>query len=245
MSDWQSSGATRGSLRAASRRVWRLTLGELRLLTRYGILALYGLLSFIYIALLLWVAPASRPLAGGVIILTDPAAMGLFFMGAMVLLEKSQRVNCSLAVSPVRAEEYIAAKAITLMAVGLAVALGVGAVAGMRLPGVALSVVLGSVLFTLLGMIVACVSDSLNRFLIYTIPFELLTFVPALFFWYGGLRSPLWVLNPGVAAIALLGADAGLWPWAAASLLAWDAGIFALCRRVVRGYFAKLGGGKL
>ena len=239
MSGAVSSGA------AARRRLWRLTLGELRFAYRYGILALYGLITAIYLLLLLWSAPASRPLSGGVIILTDPAAMGLFFMGAMVLLEKSQRVNCALAVSPVRVDEYIAAKAIALGGVGLAVALAVGAVAGNPPVGVLLSVGLGSALFTMLGMMVACESGSLNQFLLLSVPVEIAVFIPALFYWFGGITSPLWLLTPGVAAIALLSADTGLWLPAALSLAVWDIAAYLLCRRVVRRYFIKLGGGRL
>ncbi|MFR1297115.1 MAG: hypothetical protein ACLSBH_17740 [Coprobacillus cateniformis] len=40
-------------------------------------------------------------------IYSDPAAMGLFFMGAIVLFEKSQRVLNSLAVSPIHISRNI------------------------------------------------------------------------------------------------------------------------------------------
>lgn len=229
----------------ARRRLLSLTLGELRFAAKYGILALYGLITAIYLVLLHYTPSAARPLSGGIIILTDPAAMGLFFMGAMVLLEKSQRVNCALAVSPVRAGEYIAAKALALCGLGLVVALIVGAAAGNPTLGVILSVVLGSLLFTMLGMMVACQSGSLNQFLLYSVPVELVTFVPAVFYWFHGLTSPLWLLTPGVAAIVLLAPDTGLWLPALLSLAVWDAALYLLCRRVVRAYFTGLGGGKL
>lgn len=231
--------------RASCRRLGRLALGELRFAWKYGIIPLYALLMAVYLLLLSATAASARFSAAGVIIFTDPAAMGLFFMGAMVLLEKSQRVNCALAVSPVRVWEYIAAKAFALMAVGLAVALAIGIAAGMNLAGTALSVLLSSVLFTLLGMIAACGSDSLNRFLILTIPIELVAFIPALFYWFGSIQSPLWLLHPGVATVALLAESTSLWPPAAASLLAWDALAFWLCRRTVERYFIGLGGGRL
>jgi fluoroquinolone transport system permease protein len=230
---------------SARRRLYALTAGELRFAAKYGILALYGLITVIYILLLLWSAPATRPLSGGVIILIDPAAMGLFFMGAMVLLEKSQRVNCALAVSPVHAGEYIAAKALALYGLGLLVALIVAAVAGNPPWGVVLSVTLSSLLFTMLGMMLACKSDSLNVFLLLSVPVEIVAFVPAMFYWFHGITSPLWLLTPGVAAIVLLGADTGLWLPAALSLLVWNAGVYLLCRRVVAAYFAGLGGGKV
>lgn len=231
--------------RAAWRRFTRLTLSELRFAAKYGIVALYGLITVLYLLILLWTNPSARLAAGGVIILSDPAAMGLFFMGAMVLLEKSQRVNCALAVSPVRVGEYIAAKAVALMALGLVVALAVATVAGNPPVGVAISVGLGSLLFSMLGIIAACVCQSLNQFLLLSIPIELVAFTPALFFWFGGLHSPLWLVIPGVAGIVLMGNDTALWLPAALSLLLWNACVYLLCRRVVRGYFDRLGGGKL
>lgn len=231
--------------RAGLTRLWRLTRAELGFAARYGIAPLYGLITVIYLVLLSVMAESARAAAGGVIILTDPAAMGLFFMGAMVMLEKSQRVNCALAVSPVRAEEYIAAKSLALMGLGLLVGLIVGGYAGINAAGVLLSVALGSFMFSMLGIIVACASVSLNQFLILSIPVEIITFVPALFYWFGALRSPLWLAHPAVAAIALLGPGRGLWPWAAASLLVWDAVVFLWCRRTVQRYFEALGGGKL
>ena len=226
-------------------RLAALVRGEVQLAWRQGILALYGLVTAIYILLTLWTAPAARPLAGGVVILSDPAAIGLFFMGAMVLIEKSQRVNCALATSPVSAGEYIAAKVLALSLLGLAVGLIVGSVAGNPLPGVALAVALASPLFTMIGIMLACQSVSLNQFLILSVPVEIVAFTPALFYWFGGVSSPLWLLTPGVAAIVLMGADTGLWLLAALTLLVWDALAFWLTRRVVRAYFDTLGGGKL
>ena len=43
-------------------------------------------------------------------VISDPAAMGLFFMGAVILPEKSQRVTSFFAVSPLKAWEYVGAK---------------------------------------------------------------------------------------------------------------------------------------
>ncbi|NLI20624.1 MAG: ABC transporter permease [Clostridiales bacterium] len=231
--------------RVPGRRLWRLALGELGFAARYGIIPLYGLLTVVYLLMLSVTPPQSRGTAGGVIILTDPAAMGLFFMGAMVLLEKSQQVHCALAASPVRPWEYAVGKAVPLTAVGLCVALPLAAFAQMPLWGVALATVLGSFLFSMLGILVATNSDSLNRFLIYSIPVEIVAFVPAMFYWFGSSRSPLWLLHPCAAALALMTRDTGLWLWATLSLLVWNIAVFPLCRRAVERYFIRLGGVRL
>lgn len=239
MKPWQKD-----DVRAHLRRFARLTLGECRFAARYGIFPLYALLALLYLLLLSAVAPEARAQAGGVILLTDPAAMGLFFMGAMVLLEKSQRVHWALASSPVREGEYIAAKVLALLCAGLPVGLAVGVYTGLNFLGTVLSLVLSSALFSLAGLWMASVSDSLNRFLLLTIPVELCVFTPALFYWYGSLTSPWWLLNPGVAAIALY-RDAGpLWP-AVASLALWNLIVWFFCRRAVTRVMTLLGGGRL
>ena len=227
------------------RRLWRLTVGEFGFAARYGILPLYGLLSLCYVLIVNMVPVHVRPTAGAIAILTDPAAMGLFFMGAMVLLEQSQRVNNALAISPVRVWEYVVAKVTVFMGIGLAVGLIVGAVAGNLLLGVGLCVMLGSAMFSQLGLMIASQSRSINRFLILSIPVEIVVFVPALLFWFGVLQPPWWVITPGVAAIVLLGDAQQLWFAAALSLVAWNALLFPLCCRVVTRAWVNLEGGRL
>ena len=230
---------------ARLRRISRLTAGELRFALRYGILPLYLLITVIYLLLLSVTAPQARAQAGGVIILTDPAAMGLFFMGAMVLLEKSQRVNCALAVTPVRPGEYVLAKTFALTLVGLGVGLVVAAAAGIDLLGAGISVLLSALLFSFLGMMAAFWSESLNQFLILSIPIEIAGFLPPMFYWFGSLTAPLWLLHPGVAAMALFRDAREFWLPAALSLLVWDGIAYVACRKMAARYFTKLGGGRL
>lgn len=52
-----------------------------------------------------------------------PSSNGIVFMGAIVLLEKSQRVLNSLAVSPVKVSEYILSKVISLGVISSIVAM--------------------------------------------------------------------------------------------------------------------------
>ena len=126
-----------------------------------------------------------------ILIFSDPAAMGLFFMGAIVLLEKSQHTPCALAVSPVRVVEYMMAKVGSLSAVSLAVATILALAAGVNhlylvLSGTALS----SVIFTLFGIIVATRIESLNQFILWTVPIEIVCFVPAILHLFN--ITPVW-----------------------------------------------------
>ncbi len=135
---------------------------------------------------------------------SDPAAMGLFFMGATVLLEKSQRVLNALAVSPVKVSEYIAAKVISLAFISAPVALILALAAGSaRVWAVLLSTVLTSVIFTLLGIIAATRINSLNRYVLVTVPIEVVCFVPPLIYMFAPRGYMRWFpLNGSIALIA-------------------------------------------
>ena len=101
-------------------------------------------------------------------------------MGAMILLEKSQRVTSFFAVSPIRILEYVCSKVISLSVIALLVAVVLTAVANHRLLLPVLSgTFLSSVLFTLSGLIIATKITSLNQFILAAVPIEIIAFVPA------------------------------------------------------------------
>lgn len=100
----------------------RLTVWDMKFQIKYGFYLLYSVLTVIYLIILLAMPESWRTAAAAILIFSDPAAMGLFFMGAIVLLEKSQKVPCAYAVTPVRAIDYIGAKVISLCTISIAVA---------------------------------------------------------------------------------------------------------------------------
>lgn len=161
-------------------RVKNLFLLDMRFLAKYGFYFLYAVLTVIYIAVLFAIPEDWREKAAAILIFSDPASMGLFFMGAVVLLEKSQKVPCALAVSPVRATEYVITKAGSLAVISLIVAAVIASAAeAPRLPVVLFGTFLSSVLFSLLGIVIATKTASLNQFLLWTVPVEAVCFVPA------------------------------------------------------------------
>lgn len=227
-------------------RVRNLILGEFRFLIKYGILALYGVFTVIYICLLAAIPLSAKSTTGTILIFTDPAAMGLFFMGAVMLLEKSQRVESSLGVSPITVGEYILAKVLPMMTVGTAVGLILSLFAGnghivLAVAGVALS----SVLFSLCGLWVGANIQSLNSFMIATVPFEIVLCVPPILYLFGVIKSKLWLIHPGVAAISLIKGDSTLWYVAILSLLVWMLPIYLCCKKAVKKSFCAMGGAKL
>lgn len=158
-----------------------LLIWDMRFQARYGFYLLYGFLTVLYVVLLFSFPPSWKENVAAVLIFSDPAAMGLFFMGAVVLFEKNQRVTSFFAVSPLRAWEYVASKVLSLSLIELLVAAVLAVSADCRsLLFVLLGTFLSSVLFTLIGMIIATKIMSLNQFILATVPVEILVFVPAI-----------------------------------------------------------------
>lgn len=222
-----------------------LLKGELRFIAKYGIVFLYLILTVFYTVLLSVMPANTKHMTAVILIFTDPAAMGLFFMGAVMLLEKSQRIHYSLAVSPITINEYIGAKVLTMLMLGTIVSLAIGFFTNLNLTWIAISVMLSSALFSLCALIVSTKTQSLNSFLIVSAPFEIVICVPALLYLFGVLKSNIWLLHPGVAAIALLQGNLDLWWFCAASLLLWNSIAFLVCREAVKTYFIRMGGEKL
>jgi fluoroquinolone transport system permease protein len=226
-------------------RLKALIPGDIRFQFKYGFYFIYLLFTLLYIGLL-YAFPASwREKAAVLMIFSDPAAMGLYFMGAIVLFERSERVLDSLAVSPVRPLEYVLSKLVSIGLIstlaGLAIAIPAGLAAH---PFAFLSgVFLCSCLFSSIGLLLACRIATLNQFVLATIPAELLINVPAVLwlFWY---RGNWLVIHPGVALLQLCSGGGAPLP-ALVSLLAWTALFAALACAEVGKMLRAVGGVKL
>lgn len=165
---------------------------NIRLQAKYGFYLLYTVLTVIYVFVLSVVPESWREKTAAVLIFSDPAAMGLFFMGAVVLLEKNQHTPCAFAVSPVCPAEYILAEVGALSVVSSGAAAVIALAAGVsRLPVVLIGTVLSGTAFTLLGIIVATKINSLNQFILWTVPVETVCFVPAILHLFK--ISPAWM----------------------------------------------------
>lgn len=92
---------------------------DARLQWRYGIYAAYAFVVLLYVAVLVGVGQYLPDWAIGVIVFSDPAAVGFFFLGGLLMLERSERVRAPLAVSPLRPITYLTSKVITLTGLAL------------------------------------------------------------------------------------------------------------------------------
>ena len=219
-------------------RLLHVTRGDIRFQWKHGFYLLYAVFTAMYVFTALAFPPALRSNAAAVLIFTDPAAIGLFFMGALVLLEQSQNVLHALAVSPVRPAEYMAAKIASLTLIGTAVGALIAGLSGVsewfvRIAGTALC----GVFFSALGLWAALKCTTLNQFLLIGVPIELVFTLPAVILTYD---KPLLLLHPGFAALRVIGGAAD--PLAFLSLLIWAALAILLAAKATRRTFSMLGG---
>lgn len=163
-----------------------LILNDIKFQFRYGFYFIYAVICILYI-FVLGILPASvKNTAAIILIYSDPAAIGIFLMGALILLEKSQRVLNTLAVSPVRIWEYILSKVISMAFIATIISAILAKAGGLeRWYLVAVYTGIISSMFTLVGLAIGTKISSLNQFILYTTPFELLLFVPPVFYLFG------------------------------------------------------------
>ncbi|MEA4894498.1 MAG: ABC transporter permease [Oscillospiraceae bacterium] len=222
-----------------------LLTGDIRFQYKYGFYFIYLVFSVLYIGLLYAFPEAWRGKAAILMIFSDPSAMGLFFMGAILLFEKSEHVLNSIAVSPAKPWEYVFSKLISIGIIATAVGLTIGISAGVvtNLFFFIVGVFLCSCLFSSIGLIIACRISSLNQFVLATIPAELLINIPAVIwlFWY----KKSWLLfHPGVCMMTLcLGKDSYI--SALLVLLFWTALMVFLACVTVGKMLKSVGGVKL
>lgn len=197
--------------------------GDMKFQWKYGFYFLYVIIIIIYFMIFSFFQGEVKNTIVSVCVYSDPAAMGMFFMGALILLEKSQRITNSIAISPVTAWEYILGKSISI---GI-----ISEIVGMilLLQGHTRNIVLssigifaGSVIFSLCGIIVGAKIESLSQYIVCTIPFEIIGFVPVILYRIGFLwDEKLMLLHPGCSVMQLIEGNISLAPLAMLSICIW------------------------
>ena len=226
-------------------RLWFLLRGDIRFQYKYGFYFLYLIFSILYISLIFAFPEAWREKAAILMIFSDPAAMGLFFMGAIVLFEKSERVMESIAVSPTRPYEYILSKLFSIGVISVIVGSAIGFFS--NAVNITMHFIIGiflcSCLFSAVGLIIAAKSISLNGFVLSTIPAQLIINIPAVA-WLFGWRSVWLLFHPGVSMMELCKNGKHVLP-AFIILAFWTLPAAVMANRAVKGLFRQIGGIKL
>lgn len=229
-------------------------INDVKFQFKYGFYLLYLVLTSVYLGVIFAVPLPYRELAIAIVVFSDPVAIGLFFMGALVLFEKSERVLDSIFISPLKVSEYILAKIMSLAVISVAVGLAIGftaAPASISFWPLFWGLALGSTLFSLAGLIVAARINSLNQFMLTVIPLALFLSLPPfiLFFWDQGI----WLyLHPGATVLRLIQQGLGLGVMTESQiylqmilLIFWNSLFWIWAKKNIQKMISKLGGIKL
>ncbi|MFH0348565.1 hypothetical protein ACMX2I_17130 [Bacillus sp. SW14] len=152
-------------------------------LYRYRIVHTYLIIAIAYILFLNMVPESVSVTAKILVIFTDPVVIGFYFIGGIILLEKSQHTFDSLFVTPFRIEEYIITKVCSFILLTVVVCLIIiFFTTGFKINiwPVLLGVILSAILFTLVGFTLAVRTKTLNGYFIISALYSAVFFLPLL-----------------------------------------------------------------
>ena len=160
---------------------------EFILLSRYKIIHISILSVILYFLTTQAIPDMNRPIFHTMLLFFDPAVIGIMFIGALVLFEKSENVLQALVITPMKTDDYIFSKLTSLTILSLISAtifltlLNVFGEINFSIIFAVFGIVLTSVLLILLGFILVSGVSSINEYLLAMgISFLVLTFPPML-----------------------------------------------------------------
>jgi fluoroquinolone transport system permease protein len=207
---------------------------DIRFQFKQGFYLVYVLITAMYLIILSFLPENILSIGLPLVVFSDPSVLGLFFIGGIIMLEKMQGILSVLVVSPLRTIEYILSKVISLAFVSVLAAF---AITGFSNYGsvnwflLFFSTVLTSAVFTLCGIMITAGCNTVNQYMIKTVPYMLLLVLPC-FSLIGFLYSDIFTIIPSVAALRLmLGAYTGIPLLEAAGLIVYLVGMIYLFLR--------------
>lgn len=150
-------------------RLFHAVVGDMRYQMKYGFYFLYAFMTCLYLGILALVPNEYKNITASIILLTDPAGLGFFFIGGIWLLEKGEGVHKFYSISPLRPWEYSISKALSLSIISTATGilitlLGVPSHVDYLL--LAIGMLLGSGFYTLAGLFIATYAKSVNHYML-------------------------------------------------------------------------------
>ncbi|HAA13750.1 MAG TPA: hypothetical protein DCE41_19480 [Cytophagales bacterium] len=176
-----------------------------------------------------------------VCVYSDPAALGMVFIGALILFEKNERTLQVMAISPVTPAQYLWSKVISMT--GLALFLGVAlAIVGhgwdLNYLWLVVGITMTAVFFTFVGFLAVARVKSINEYIFLLFPVLVIFNLPILNF-LEVTDTWIWYLIPSQGSFLLLeagfGRDIETWQYVY-SLLALPVATFFAYRMSLRAY---------
>ncbi len=188
-------------------RIINILKQDLRFQFRHRFYHAYLIISLIYITFLLNLPGDLRTFIAGIIIFSDPSMLGFLFISAIILLEKEDNILESLFVTPLKLDEYITAKLISLGLISLLSGLFIVVTTipvtinyFLLISGI----ILASLTFTLFGIAITARIKTVNQFLIISTLFSIIIGLPLLNY-LGLVNNWFFYLMPSQPVLLLIG----------------------------------------
>jgi len=179
---------------------------DIRFQFRHGFYYIYAVLTILYIIVLRLLPDTLVHPALTLILFTDICALGFFFIGAIVLLERGQKLTENLFVTPLRLHEYLLAKSLSFLFLSalstLLIMLGAW-VGGQDLIWFILGVVFSALIYTLFGLVFAARARHVNDYFVKALGIGIFLSLP-LFAYLQLFHTPLFYIFPTRATLILL-----------------------------------------
>ncbi|MGD6834478.1 ABC transporter permease [Sutcliffiella halmapala] len=163
------------------KRILLLTVSDMRFQFQHGFYYAYLIMTIIYIWMLKFVPSDYLDVVTIVVVFSDPSFLGAFFVGGIVLLEKSQGVYDAFFVTPLSVGEFLISKVLSLSIISLlsSVAILFMVHSNFDVIPFVVGILLSSVVFTLIGLLLAVRVNTVNQFLLTSPLVLMIFFVPA------------------------------------------------------------------
>lgn len=158
------------------------------------------------IALLRWLPNDVAALLLPVVLLENILINTFYFVSALLLLERGEGTLAAQSVTPLRGDEYLASKVMTLTALSLVESLLIAiAVVGLngRLLTMSIGIALAAILFCLSGVALIVHYESINEFIMPSVLFTAVLSLPILGYFGVGARA-WYLLHPIQGSLELM-----------------------------------------
>lgn len=168
----------------SAQRILNSIKADIKFQLKHGFYAVYVVLSIMYVVILNFIPMPAKNVVLPILVYTDPAALGMFFIGGMVLLEKEQGVLSLLYITPLKVYEYIISKVFTLGILSTLAAVGISLAVNIHTNYILLvsGTLLSAIFYTLVGFLMASKSKTVNDYIIKIVPAAMLVILPCLTF---------------------------------------------------------------
>jgi fluoroquinolone transport system permease protein len=182
---------------------------EFTLLSRYKIIHISILSMILYFLTTQAIPDMDKPIFHTMLLFFDPAIIGIMFVGALVLFEKSENVLQALVITPMKVDEYIISKisSLTILSIISAIIfiLLLNIFSGIEFNILFLlsGIIITSVMLILLGFILVSRVKSLNEYLLAMIISFLALLFPPMLYLSGLYENVIFYLWPTQASLLL------------------------------------------